>query len=81
MNELLLRRRVASAKPYDAEIEYLYLRSDPVYIPYINTGIKGSNNVRFNINVEFPDEGNVRSGFLIGSRIANKNKDISLFFL
>ena len=35
MNELLLRRRVASAKPYDAEIEYL----ESSGTQYIATGI------------------------------------------
>lgn len=41
MNELLLRRRVASAKPYDAEVEWIQADGGA----YIDTGIKAAGNL------------------------------------
>ena len=45
MNQMLLRRRVASSKPYDAEVEWIYMP----YGSYLNTGISGLNLASFDI--------------------------------
>ena len=68
MNELLLRRRVAAAKPYDSVIEYL---KTPDGLPYINTGYVPNNNT--SIEIKFKREGTLSNFFLFGARPADAN--------
>lgn len=56
--------------PYDAEVEYIESAN---VNQYINTGISGSSNVAFEIDVNFPGAASA-AGWLFGSRVGNNNK-------
>lgn len=62
MNELLLRRRLGAAKPYDAEVEYIETDGDA----YIDTGVKVASTLTFEISLYFP--ANPSSWWVFGGR-------------
>jgi hypothetical protein len=59
-------------KPYDAEIEYI--ENDNA--SYINTGVKGSSNVTFDIKMYLPSSNS--SFWLFGSRVAMSDRQLAL---
>ena len=62
--------------PYDAEVEYLEGVSDATdpnnkVVTYIDTGIKSSSNVRFELTIYTPSS--TSNYWIFGSRVANQN--------
>lgn len=80
MNELLLRRRVASKiLPYDAEVEYIKTDGNGAYI---DTLIEGTSNTGYDISMtmdELPYAAGNTVGFIFGARVGNKNKSTALY--
>jgi hypothetical protein len=72
MMKVYSRRQLMSFKPYDAEIEYIENDS----ASYINTGVKGSSNVTFDIKMYLPSSS--ISFWLFGSRVANGDRQLGL---
>lgn len=75
MNELLLRRRLAAMTPvlpYDAKVEYL----EGSGTQYIDTGVKVSSSVKFDITMSFASS----PGQFFGGRVALGNSQMSIFW-